>query len=144
MSFKVNFFSKSKKKNKKLKKRVFIGTFSKLNFFRNVPEKFYFKIGWIGLFTIIFILCFLALNRPIALINISGDLKRVPIQSIDNHTNNLLNKGFLSFNAFAAKEKIESLDWVESAEIIRIWPNKIDIRIIEAVSYTHLTLPTKA
>ena len=127
----MNFFSKSKKKNKKVKKRVFIGKLSKLNLFRNVPEKFYFKIGWIGLFTIILFLCFLALNRPIALINISGDLKRVPIQSIENYTNNLLNKGFLSFNAFEVKEKIESLDWVESAEIIRIWPNKIDIRIIE-------------
>ena len=127
----MNLFSKSKKKNKKIKKRVFIGRLSKLNFFRNVPKKLYFKIGWIGLFTIIFFLCFLALNRPIALINISGDLKRVPIQSIENHTNNLLNKRFLSFNAFEVKEKIESLDWVESAEIIRIWPNKIDIRIIE-------------
>ena len=127
----MNLFSKSKKKNKKIKKRVFIRKLSKLNLFRNVPEKFYFKIGWIGLFTIIFFLCFLALNRPIALINISGDLKRVPIQYIENHTNNLLNKGFLSFNAFEVKEKIESLDWVESAEIIRIWPNKIDIRMME-------------
>ena len=127
----MNLFSKSKKKNKKIKKRVFIGRLSKLNFFRNVPKKLYFKIGWIGLFTIIFFLCFLALNGPITLINISGDLKRVPIQSIENHTNNLLNKRFLSFNAFEVKEKIESLDWVESAEIIRIWPNKIDIRIIE-------------
>ena len=127
----MNLFSKSKKKNKKIKKRVFIGRLSKLNLFRNVPKKLYFKIGWIGLFTIIFFLCFLALNGPITLINISGDLKRVPIQSIENHTNNLLNKRFLSFNAFEVKEKIESLDWVESAEIIRIWPNKIDIRIIE-------------
>ena len=127
----MNLFSKSKKKNKKIKKRVFIGRLSKLNFFRNVPKKLYFKIGWIGLFTIIFFLCFLALNGPITLINISSDLKRVPIQSIENHTNNLLNKGFLSFNAFEVKERIESLDWVESAEIIRIWPNKIDIRIIE-------------
>jgi len=77
--FKVNFFSKSKKKNKKLKKRVFIGKLSKLNFFRSVPKKFYFKIGWIGLLTIVLYLCFLALNRPIELINVSGDLKRVPI-----------------------------------------------------------------
>jgi cell division protein FtsQ len=127
----VNLFSKSKKKNKKIKKRVFIGRLSKLNFFRDVPKKLYFKIGWISLLIIVLFLCFFALNRPIELINVSGDLKRVSIKSIDNHTNNLLNKGFLSFNAFEAKEKIESLDWVESAEIIRIWPNKIDIRIIE-------------
>jgi len=127
----VNLFSKSKKKNKKIKKRVFIGRLSKLNLFRDVPKKLYFKIGWISLLIIVLFLCFFALNRPIELINVSGDLKRVSIKSIDNHTNNLLNKGFLSFNAFEAKEKIESLDWVESAEIIRIWPNKIDIRIIE-------------
>ncbi len=127
----MNLFSKSKKKNKKIKKRVFIGRLSKLNFFRDVPKKLYFKIGWISLLIIVLFLCFFALNRPIELINVSGDLKRVSIKSIDNHTNNLLNKGFLSFNAFEAKEKIESLDWVESAEIIRIWPNKIDIRIIE-------------
>ena len=127
----MNFFSKSKKKNKKIKKRVFIGRLSKLNLFRDVPKKLYFKIGWISLLIIVLFLCFFALNRPIELINVSGDLKRVSIKSIDNHTNNLLNKGFLSFNAFEAKEKIESLDWVESAEIIRIWPNKIDIRIIE-------------
>jgi cell division protein FtsQ len=127
----VNFFSKSKKKNKKLKKRVFIGTLSKLNFFRNVPENFYFKIGWIGLLTIVLFLCFLALNRPIELINVSGDLKRVPLKSIENNTNNLRNKGFLSFNASEVKEKIESLDWVQSAEIIRVWPNPIDIKITE-------------
>ena len=127
----MNFFSKSKKKNKKVKKSVFIGRLSKLNLFRNVPKKFYFKIGWIGLLIIVLSLCFLVLNRPIELINVSGDLKRVSIKSIDNHTNNLLKKGFLSFNAFEAKEKIESLDWVESAEIIRVWPNKIDIRIME-------------
>ena len=127
----MNLFSKSKKKNKKIKKRVFIGRLSKLNLFRDVPKKLYFKIGWISLLIIVLFLCFFALNRPIELINVSGDLKRVSIKSIDNHTNNLLNKGFLSFNAFEAKEKIESLDWVESAEIIRIWPNKIDIRIIE-------------
>jgi len=129
--FKVNFFSKSKKKNKKLKKRVFIGKLSKLNFFRNVPKKFYFKIGWIGLLTIVLSLCFLALNRPIELINVSGDLKRVPLKSIENNTNSLRNKGFLSFNASEVKEKIESLDWVQSAEIIRQWPNKIDIKITE-------------
>ena len=131
MPFKVNFFSKSKKKNKKLKKRVFIGKLSKLNIFRNVPEKFYFKIGWIGLLTIVLSLCFLALNRPIELINVSGDLKRVPLTSIENNTNSLRNKGFLSFNASEVKEKIESLDWVQSAEIIRVWPNKIDIKITE-------------
>ena len=34
----MNFFSKNKKKNKKVKQRVFIGRLSKLNLFRNVPE----------------------------------------------------------------------------------------------------------
>ena len=129
--FKVNFFSKSKKKNKKLKKRVFINNFSKLNVFRKIPEKFYFKFAWFSLFSIIFFLCFLALNRPIDSINISGDLKRVSIKAIENNTNNVLNKGFLSFNASVVKKKIESLDWVQSVEIIRVWPNKIDIRIME-------------
>ena len=131
MPFKVNFFYKSKKKNKKLKKKVFIGKLSKLNLFRNIPTKFYFKIGWIGLLTTILFLCFLALNRPIELIDVRGDLKRVPLKSIENNTNSLRNKGFLSFNASEVKEKIESLDWVQSAEIIRQWPNKIDIKITE-------------
>ena len=129
--FKVNFFSKGKKKNKKLKKRVFIDNFSKLNFFRNIPEKFYFKLAWFSLFSIVFFLCFLALNRPIDLINVSGDLKRVSTKSIENNTKNLLKKGFLSFNASEVKKKLETMDWVQSVEIIRIWPNKIDIRIVE-------------
>ena len=129
--FKVNFFSKGKKKNKKLKKRVFINNFSKLNVFRKIPEKFYFKFAWLSLFSIIFFLCFLALNRPIDSINVSGDLKRVSIKSIDSHTDNILNKGFISFSASEVKKKIELLDWVQSAEIIRMWPNKIDIRIKE-------------
>ena len=53
------------------------------------------------------------------------------LKSIENNTNSLRNKGFLSFNASEVKEKIESLDWVQSAEIIRQWPNKIDIKITE-------------
>ena len=125
------FFAKRKKKNKKLKKRVLFSKFSKLNLLQNIPEKFYFKIGWIVLLTIAFYLCFLAMNRPIELIDISGGLKRVSIKSIDSHTNNLLNKGFLSFSASEVKKKIELLDWVQSVEIVRVWPNKIDIRIIE-------------
>ena len=132
--FKVNFFSKSKKKNKKLKKRVFIHNFLKLNFFRGISEKFYFKLAWLSLFSIVLFLSFLALNRPIDSVNVSGNLKRVSAKSIDSYTNNLLKKGFLSFNASEVKEKIESLDWVQSAEIIRQWPNKIEIKITEESS----------
>ena len=44
------FFAKRKKKNKKLKKRVFINNFSKLNVSRKIPEKFYFKFAWLSLF----------------------------------------------------------------------------------------------
>ena len=129
--FKVNFFPKGKKKNKKLKKRVFIDNFSKLNVFRKIPEKFYFKFAWFSLFSIIFFLCFLALNRPIDSINVSGDLKRVSTKSIENNTKNLLKKRFLSFSASEVKQKLETLDWVQSVEIIRVWPNKIDIRVME-------------
>ena len=129
--FKVNFFSKGKKKNKKLKKRVFIDNFLKLNFFRGISEKVYFKLAWLSLFSIVLFLSFLALNRPIDSVNVSGNLKRVSAKSIENNTKNLLKKGFLSFNASEVKKKLESLDWVQSAEIIRIWPNKIDIRIME-------------
>ena len=129
--FKVNFFSKGKKKNKKLKKRVFIDNFLKLNFFRGISEKFYFKLAWLSLFSIVLFLSFLALKRPIDSINVSGDLKRVSTKSIENNTKNLLKKGFLSFSASEVKQKLEILDWVQSVEIIRIWPNKIDIRIME-------------
>ena len=127
----MNFFYKSKKKNKKLKKRVFIDNFSKLNVFRKIPEKFYFQFAWFSLFSIIFFLCFLALNRPIDSINVSGDLKRISTKSIENNTKNLLKKRFLSFSASEVKQKLETLDWVQSVEIIRVWPNKIDIRIME-------------
>ena len=129
--FKVNFFSKSRKKNKKLKKRVFVYNFLKLNFFASMLKNFYFKFAWISLFTIVLVLSFLALNRPIDSINVSGDLKRVSTKSIENNTKNLLTKGFLSFNASEIKKKLETLDWVQSVEIVRIWPNKIDIRIME-------------
>ena len=116
--FKVNFFSKSKKKNKKLKKRVFIHNFLKLNFISNIPEKFYFKFAWFSLFTIVLLLSFLALNRPIDSINVSGDLKRVSTKTVENKTKNLLTKGFLSFNASEVKKKLETLDWVQSVEIV--------------------------
>jgi len=128
---KVNFFSKSKKKNKKLKKRVFIDKFSKLNFYRSIPEKFYFRLGWFSLFAIVMLLSFLALNRPIDSINVSGDLKRVSRKSVENNTKNILTKGFLSFNATEVKKKLETMDWVQSVEIARVWPNRIDIRIME-------------
>jgi len=129
--FKVNFFSKGRKKNKKLKKRGFIYNLSKLKVIPNAPEKFYLKLGWFSLFSIVFFLCFLALNRPIDSINVNGDLKRVSTKSVENNTKNLLKKGFLSFNASEVKHKLETLDWVQSAEIVRVWPNKVDIRIME-------------
>ena len=73
-------------------------------------KNFYFKFAWISLFTIVLVLSFLALNRPIDSINVSGDLKRVSTKSIENSTRNLLTKGFLSFNASEIKKKLETLD----------------------------------
>ena len=96
-----------------------------------LQKNFILKLGWFSLFSIVFFLCFLTLNRPIDSINVNGDLKRVSTKSVENNTKNLLKKGFLSFNASEVKHKLETLDWVQSAEIVRVWPNKVDIRIME-------------
>ncbi len=42
---------------------------------------------------------------------------------------------FAAFDAKAAKERIERLPWVATAELTRIYPNRLDIRITERKPY---------
>ena len=46
---------------------------------------------------------------------------------------------FFTVDLDDARELFESVPWVRHATVRRIWPN-----VLRAVSYTHLTLPTKA
>ena len=41
-----------------------------------------------------------------------------------------------------AAQNVASNPWVDSVTVKRNWPNAVDVTV--AVSYTHLTLPTKA
>ncbi len=127
----MKFFSKKYKKNKKLNKVLFRKNLSKQRLKNSLLKPFRSSITWGLFFLLVFSLCFFALNRPIEIINVVGELRRAPIKSIELVANSFKKKGFLSINASAAKQKIESFEWVLSAEIIRKWPNRVDILIKE-------------
>ena len=42
-----------------------------------------------------------------------------------------MNQGFLTINQSKYKERLENIDWVKSVRINKVWPNKINVLLIE-------------
>ena len=68
-------------------------------------------------------------------------------------------RGFFNLDIEDIQRNVEELPWVKNAYVRRVWPERITVHVeehkpvarwgdrslvTEAVSYTHLTLPTKA
>lgn len=72
-----------------------------------------------------------ALSLPIERLQIEGVFQRVTPLQIEGTVVDALEGGFLSANLDHLKREIEALDWVDSAELTRIWPDTLGITVVE-------------
>jgi len=121
----VKIFRQNKAKNKKIKNNYFS---KRKNTSKTIkPIKFFLSI----LFLALLLSFYLVMNRPIEIINLNGDFKRVSKKVVQQKISNINGQGYLNFNLKEVKLEIESISWVQLVTVERKWPDTIDITIFE-------------
>jgi len=121
----VKIFRQNKAKNKKIKNNYFS---KRKNTSKTIkPIKFFLSI----LFLTLLLSFYQVMNRPIEIINLNGDFKRVSKKVVQQKISNINGQGYLNFNLKEVKLEIESISWVQLVTVERKWPDTIDITIFE-------------
>ena len=116
---------KKNKKNKKKNSRFFKKSDKTIE--KSLLKPFLLTLLALIMFGFIYI----SINQPVKLIKIEGDFKRVSTKRVDSILSELMNQGFLTINQSKYKERLENIDWVKSVRINKVWPNKINVLLIE-------------
>lgn len=76
----------------------------------------------------------MALDRPIAKVEVGGQFQRVALLQIEEVVAPFRGEGFLSVDLDALRAALETIDWVDRARVERKWPNGVRVRITEHVA----------
>ena len=116
---------KNNKKNKKKNSRLFKKSDKPIE--KSLLKPFLLALLAITIFGFIYI----SVIQPVTSIKIEGDFKRVSNKRVDSILSELMNQGFLTINQSKYKNRLENIDWVKSVRINKVWPNKINVLLIE-------------
>lgn len=72
-----------------------------------------------------------ALSLPVERLEVEGVFQRVTPLQIEGAVADALEGGFLTVDLDALKREIEALDWVDTAELTRIWPDTLGVTVME-------------
>jgi len=70
-------------------------------------------------------------NRPVAQVEFAGSLDRVDKQQLRAEIEEAISSGLLTLDLHSLDTKIESIGWVYEAEVQKIWPQRLVVRIEE-------------
>lgn len=70
-------------------------------------------------------------NLPIDIVEIEGKLMHLDKESLRRRLEPLVDSGFLQVDVEAVVAAAQAMDWVESAEVQRVWPDRLVLRIRE-------------
>ena len=75
----------------------------------------------------------LALDRPLTALTVDGPFQRVTLMQVREAIGPMPEgrTGFLSVDLPAMRQRLESLDWVDTASVRRVWPDKLHVVIVE-------------
>lgn len=74
------------------------------------------------------------LDRPITRLIIEAPFQRVTAVQIEGAIGATLGRGFLSADLDALSARVEALDWVERARVLRRWPDALVVEVSEHVA----------
>ncbi len=73
----------------------------------------------------------LLLDRPINELQIRGPMVRVSAVELEEAIEAELDRGFFTANLDSARDRIQSLQWIDQAAVARRWPDRIEIAVTE-------------
>jgi len=79
----------------------------------------------------IFVTARAALELPVEQLHVEGVFQRVTPLQIEGTVVDALVGGFLTVDLDRLKREIEALDWVDTAELTRVWPDTLSVKVVE-------------
>src|SRR5690606_31253608 len=70
-------------------------------------------------------------DRPIARIGVQGELSYVSQQAIQERIEPYASASFFSVDLEAMRLELEAMPWIARAEVRRVWPDQVTIRLVE-------------
>ncbi|WAJ36683.1 cell division protein FtsQ/DivIB [Pseudomonas sp. GOM7] len=71
------------------------------------------------------------MDRPIARISVQGDLAYVSQDAVQRRIAPFTQGSFFSVDLRSMREELERMPWIAHAEVRRVWPDQIDVRLEE-------------
>lgn len=75
-----------------------------------------------------------ALDRPVRRVLVEGAFQRVSPPEIESAVSEVARGGLASVDLVKVRERIEKIDWVDSAVVSRQWPDAIRVVVVEQVA----------
>lgn len=70
-------------------------------------------------------------DRPIARISVEGDLSYISQQAVQQRIAPFISASFFSVDLLAMRKELELMPWIASAEVRRVWPDQVLVRLEE-------------
>src|SRR5690606_1246610 len=70
-------------------------------------------------------------DRPIARVSVQGDLSYVSQQAVQQRIAPFVEGSFFSVDLRAMRTELEQMPWIAHAEVRRVWPDEVAIRLEE-------------
>lgn len=91
------------------------------------------SVGFIGLLWVAQEGLWFHLDQPIRKVDIRGSFVHLHEEDLRVDMTRALGRGFFSLDIASVKSRIEQQPWVEQASIRRIWPDRLEIDVVEEV-----------
>ena len=68
-------------------------------------------------------------DQPIATISVEGDLSYVNQQAVQQRIAPYADASFFSVDLLSMRRELESMPWIASAQVRRVWPDQLVVRL---------------
>ena len=83
---------------------------------------------------VLVLLLVFALDRPVRRVLLEGDFQRVAPPEIETAVAQAARGGLASIDLDRIRESIETIDWVDTAVVTRVWPDAVKVVVTEEVA----------
>ncbi len=70
-------------------------------------------------------------NMPLRSLQIEGEFRKLSTDALQETVGNVAQGGFFTVNVDAVRKAAESMPWVASATVRRVWPDTLQVHIVE-------------
>jgi cell division protein FtsQ len=85
-------------------------------------------------FAVVALLLIFALDRPVRRVQLEGQFQRVAPPEIESAVAAAAHGGLASIDLARIQQRVEQIDWIDSAVVTRVWPDAIKVVVTEQVA----------